>query len=105
MRICLLITKRIFSFSKFSRTIVKVQENTEFYWRYQRYSFVRQYFERPPLAYPPLIIFTHIFFLFLAIRRKCWPKSCRNQVANDNHKPKSNSVTSIFSKIEKNFNF
>jgi hypothetical protein len=93
-----------YSFLKFSRTIDKVQENTEFYWRYQRYSFVRGYFERPPLAYPPLIIFTHIFFIVLALQQKCCPRLCRKQIGDENRQPKSTTMTSIFSKIEKNFN-
>ncbi|UJR07511.1 hypothetical protein I4U23_011800 [Adineta vaga] len=80
----------------FTRTIDQIQDNTEFYWRYQRYSFVREYFERPPLAYPPLIVFTHIIFLCRSLRRKCCPKLCRNEVGNENAKSKLNILTSIF---------
>ncbi|CAF4434621.1 unnamed protein product, partial [Adineta steineri] len=77
----------------FTRTIDDIQENTEFYWRYQRYTFVREYFERPPLAYPPLIIFTHIIFLFIALKRKLCPTSFESQVTPENGKSKSKTVT------------
>ncbi|CAF1102784.1 unnamed protein product [Adineta steineri] len=83
----------------FTRTIDDIQENTEFYWHYQRYTFVREYFERPPLAYPPLIIFTHIIFLFLALKRKFCPKLCQNQVTHENDKSKLKTVTRIFKMI------
>ncbi|CAF4400661.1 unnamed protein product, partial [Adineta steineri] len=56
----------------FTDTIDKVKENTEFYWRSQRYSFIREYFEQPPCAYPPLIIFSHIALLIHYI----YSKSC-----------------------------
>ncbi|CAF3888305.1 unnamed protein product [Adineta steineri] len=54
----------------FTDTIDKVKENTEFYWRYQRYSFIREYFEQPPCAYPPLIIVSHIILLIRYIYSK-----------------------------------
>ncbi|UJR11905.1 hypothetical protein I4U23_016083 [Adineta vaga] len=54
----------------FADTIGKVQQNTEFFWRYQRYSFVREYFLRPILAYPPLTIIPHIILLSYAIKNK-----------------------------------
>ncbi|CAF1242408.1 unnamed protein product [Adineta steineri] len=83
----------------FTRTIDDIQENTEFYWRYQRYTFVREYFERPPLAYPPLIIFTHIMFLFIALKRKLCPTLLESQVTPENGKSKSKTVTRIFKMI------
>ncbi|CAF1116862.1 unnamed protein product, partial [Rotaria sordida] len=83
----------------FADTIGKVQENTEFYWRYQRYSFVREYFERLPLSYPPLIIIPHIILLFLTIYQKCCSKLSRNRVINENHVPLSKSFTRIFKMI------
>jgi hypothetical protein len=76
-----------------------VQENTEFYWRYQRYSFVREYFERPHLGYPPLIIFPHIVLAFLSLRQKFCPKLCNNQVEDEDRTSRLKSVTRIFSKI------
>ncbi|CAF1016322.1 unnamed protein product [Adineta steineri] len=83
----------------FTRTIDDIQENTEFYWHYQRYTFVREYFERPPLAYPPLIIFTHIFFLFLALKRKLCLKFCKSQVTHENDKSQPKTITRIFKMI------
>lgn len=83
-----------------SDSIGKVQENTEFYWRYQRYSFVREYFEHLPMSYPPLIIFSHILLLFLAIKRKFCPKLCLNQVTNEHHVPLSKRLTPIFSNFQ-----
>ncbi len=83
-----------------SHTIDKVEGNTEFYWRYQRYAFVREYFERPPLGYPPLIIFPHIVLAFLTLRRKFCPKLCHNHVGHTDHTSKLKSVTRIFSKID-----
>ncbi len=84
-----------------SDSIGKVQENTEFYWRYQRYSFVREYFERVPLGYPPLIIFSHFILLILFIQRKCCPRLFQNQVDDGNHVPISKRITPIFSKFDK----
>ena len=81
----------------FRDSIGKVQENTEFYWRYQRYSFVRDYFERVPLAYPPLIIFSHIFLLSRALVRKCCGKHCRNRVGENDRTPASRCFTPVFS--------
>ncbi|CAF3511447.1 unnamed protein product [Rotaria sp. Silwood1] len=84
----------------FADSIGKVQENTEFYWRYQRYSFVREYFERLPLSYPPLIVISHIILIILTIQQKCCP-SGRNQVANQNQVPWSKKFTRIFKMIPK----
>jgi len=84
-----------------SDSIGKVQENTEFYWRYQRYSFVREYFERLPLSYPPLIIISHILLIILLIRDKCCPKLFRNQVGDGNYLSISKRMTHMFSKFDK----
>jgi hypothetical protein len=84
-----------------SDSIGKVQENTEFYWRYQRYSFVREYFERVPLSYPPLIIISHILLIILFIRDKCCPKLFRNQVGDGNYLSISKRMTHMFSKFDK----
>ena len=42
----------------FSFTFQSVQDQTDLVWRYERYSLIREYFERPPL-FPPFIIFTN----------------------------------------------
>ncbi|CAF3258135.1 unnamed protein product [Rotaria sp. Silwood2] len=85
----------------FADSIGKVQQNTEFYWRYQRYSFVREYFERLPLSYPPLIVIPHIILLFLTIRHLCCLKLGRNQVVDENYIPLSKKFTRIFKMIPK----
>ncbi|CAF2084429.1 unnamed protein product [Rotaria magnacalcarata] len=85
----------------FADSIAKVQENTEFYWCYQRYSFVREYFERFPLTYSLLIIISQIIFLTLTIRQKCCSKWGRNQVADANQVPLLKKFTRIFKMIPK----
>ncbi|CAF0984122.1 unnamed protein product [Adineta steineri] len=69
----------------FTDTIDKVKENTEFYWRCQRYSFIREYFEQPPCAYPPLIIFSHII-LFI---RYIYSNSCCKRTKVNDHTSQS----------------
>ncbi|XP_047233899.1 transient receptor potential cation channel subfamily M member 4-like isoform X2 [Girardinichthys multiradiatus] len=50
----------------FSNTFTEVQANSEFYWKFQRYSLIVQYHFKPSLA-PPFIILSHIN---LFIKRK-----------------------------------
>ncbi|CAF4173280.1 unnamed protein product [Rotaria sp. Silwood2] len=83
----------------FTHSIDEVRENTDFYWRYQRYSFVREYFERLPLSYPPLIAISHIILLFLTIRRICCSKFGRNRVTTKNYVPLSKKFTRVFKMI------
>ncbi len=45
-----------------------MQTQTDLVWRYERYSLVREYFERPPL-FPPFIIFTHMIEIIKLILR------------------------------------
>ncbi|CAF1249047.1 unnamed protein product [Adineta ricciae] len=52
----------------FSFTFESVQTQTDLVWRYERYSFVREYFDRPPL-FPPFILITHFFELCKLILR------------------------------------
>ncbi|CAM4805119.1 unnamed protein product [Rotaria magnacalcarata] len=80
----------------FADSIGKVQENTEFYWRYQRYSFVREYFEHLPLSYPPLIIISHIILIILNIKNICCSSVCRHRIVRDDHLPISKKFTRIF---------
>ena len=44
---------------EFSFTFQSVQTQTDLVWRYERYSLIREYFDRPPL-FPPLIFLTHL---------------------------------------------
>ncbi|XP_078093553.1 transient receptor potential cation channel subfamily M member 5-like [Mustelus asterias] len=43
----------------FSYTFNKVQENSDIYWKFQRYNLIVEYHQRPALA-PPFIILSHI---------------------------------------------
>jgi hypothetical protein len=92
--------KKYYPFLTCSDTIGKIQQNTEFYWRYQRYSYVREYFQRPILSYPPLIIVPHIILLGYTIKHKLCSKLSKNQVNDDNSVSKLNSWTPIFSKCD-----
>ncbi|CAF3987348.1 unnamed protein product, partial [Rotaria sp. Silwood2] len=80
----------------FADSIGKVQANTEFYWRYQRYSFVREYFEHLPLSYPPLIIVSHIILIILTIQNIRCSKLGRNRVAHNHYVPISKRLTRTF---------
>ncbi|UJR29010.1 hypothetical protein I4U23_010228 [Adineta vaga] len=83
----------------FADSIVKVQENTEFYWRYQRYSFVREYFERLPLSYPPLIFISHLCLLVLSIRRTFCAKFCQTEVNPEVFSSTLKRITPVFKMI------
>ena len=54
-----------------SFTFTEVQEQTDQVWYFQRYSVVKEYYERPALA-PPLIIIIHIYYLGKYLRQKCY---------------------------------
>lgn len=53
-----------------SYTFERVQENSEKVWRFYRYHLIHEYFDRPTLA-PPLIILSHIKRLVIHFKRKC----------------------------------
>ncbi|KAM9424664.1 transient receptor potential cation channel subfamily M member 4-like [Pholidichthys leucotaenia] len=53
----------------FSYTFSKVQENSDIYWKFQRYNLIVQYHSRPSLA-PPFIILSHINLLIKRHIRK-----------------------------------
>ncbi|KAL8572120.1 hypothetical protein ACOMHN_052917 [Nucella lapillus] len=54
----------------FSYTFQRVQDETDNHWNYQRFSLVREYYERPWLP-PPFIVFSHVFMLIMWCVRKC----------------------------------
>ncbi|KAL3836664.1 hypothetical protein ACJMK2_022086 [Sinanodonta woodiana] len=54
----------------FSYTFQMVQDNTDMHWYFQRYSLIHEYYNRPFLA-PPLILIVHVFQLIRAIVRNC----------------------------------
>ncbi|XP_038079151.1 transient receptor potential cation channel subfamily M member 2-like isoform X2 [Patiria miniata] len=53
----------------FSYTFSAVQENTDVFWRFQRYDLIKEYFNRPALV-PPFIIIAHISFLVRFLIKK-----------------------------------
>ncbi|XP_048868863.1 transient receptor potential cation channel subfamily M member 4-like isoform X3 [Brienomyrus brachyistius] len=53
----------------FSHTFAKVQDNSDIYWKFQRYRLIEEYHSRPSLA-PPFIILSHLhLFIKRNIRR------------------------------------
>ena len=44
----------------FSNTFEKIQANSQKIWKFYRYTYIREYYYRPPLA-PPLIIIGHFY--------------------------------------------
>ncbi|CAF1184562.1 unnamed protein product [Rotaria sordida] len=56
--------------SVFGHEIDEVKENDKFYWHRQRYRMVREYYEKPALAYPPLSLFVYIKLLIKKIVMK-----------------------------------
>jgi hypothetical protein len=63
----------------FSFTFQTVQVHTDLVWRYERYSLIREYFDRPPL-FPPLIIITHLIDLMKFIIRHSSKRTNTTQV-------------------------
>ncbi|GAB1292064.1 Transient receptor potential cation channel subfamily M member 4 [Apodemus speciosus] len=53
----------------FSYTFSKVQDNSDLYWKAQRYSLIREFHSRPALA-PPLIIISHLRLLIKWLHRR-----------------------------------
>lgn len=50
----------------FSNTFEKIQANSQKIWKFYRYTYIREYYYRPPLA-PPLIIIGHFYRKRLSI--------------------------------------
>jgi hypothetical protein len=53
----------------FSFSINYVQASNKYFWRYQQYELIREYFEKPMFAYPPLSLFVYILMLFQLLKR------------------------------------
>lgn len=64
-----------------SSTFQKLQANTNEIWRFQRYRLVFEYFHTPSLP-PPLVIFSHLFYIVRDMFRK--PKRNQLDVADRN---------------------
>ncbi|XP_052080210.1 transient receptor potential cation channel subfamily M member 1-like isoform X2 [Mytilus californianus] len=54
----------------FSNTFQKVQDNAVLIWKFHRYSLVHEYYERPVLA-PPLIIINHLYIGYFVYHKWC----------------------------------
>lgn len=59
----------------FSTTINRVENNTKYFWRYQRYTFIQEYFEKPVVPASPIIVISYLgliiryaYFLFISRR-------------------------------------
>ncbi|CAF1134485.1 unnamed protein product [Rotaria sp. Silwood1] len=65
----------------FSYTFESVQNQTDHVWRYERYSFIREYFDRPPL-FPPFIIITHLIEFIKFLIRLCSTRNNSNMKKN-----------------------
>ncbi|XP_037550434.1 transient receptor potential cation channel subfamily M member 5 [Nematolebias whitei] len=53
----------------FSYTFQVVQGNTDIFWKFQRYNLIVEYYSRPALA-PPFIIISHLSQLFLSLVKR-----------------------------------
>jgi len=62
----------------FSYTFGVIQENSAKVWRYYRYSLIYEYYSKPVLA-PPLIILSHIWRLGRYIYHLCWDRDYKSQ--------------------------
>jgi len=50
-----------------SFSINDVQDKNEFFWRYQRYELIREYFEKPIFAFPPFSLLVYVWLLIKII--------------------------------------
>ncbi|GAB1610169.1 hypothetical protein Ahia01_001302900 [Argonauta hians] len=62
----------------FSYTFQNVQENTDLHWNFQRYGLIFEFYTRPPLP-PPLILLNHIYLLCKYLYRKKTNKEYENK--------------------------
>ncbi|XP_064594682.1 transient receptor potential cation channel subfamily M member-like 2 isoform X2 [Liolophura sinensis] len=54
----------------FSFTFQKIQDNTDLHWYFLRYNLIYDYYDRPPLP-PPFIIVSHLYLLAVRCFRRC----------------------------------
>ncbi|KAK6180329.1 hypothetical protein SNE40_012504 [Patella caerulea] len=55
----------------FSYTFQKIQDNTDLHWYFQRYQLVHEYYSRPFLP-PPAIIIVHVYLFIKYLKGKCF---------------------------------
>ena len=77
------------------------KNQTDLVWRYERYLLIREYFDRPPL-FPPFIILTHVYDLFKLFGRCCLARR-RNQTDFEGGKSFSKYYRWIFFDLIKKF--
>ncbi|CAF3417924.1 unnamed protein product [Rotaria sp. Silwood1] len=46
--------------SVFSTTVNRVENNNKYFWRYQRYILIQEYFEKPVLGASPIILVSYV---------------------------------------------
>ena len=81
-------------FSFHSDTFQKVQDNSEKVWRFHRFSLVYEYYERPAL-FPPLILLNHIYRAVRWLVVRC-SKCCNKGIHTRNSFSKSPSYSFRF---------
>ncbi|XP_022084590.1 transient receptor potential cation channel subfamily M member 5-like [Acanthaster planci] len=62
-------------------TFTAVQENTDTYWKFQRYQLIKEYYRRPAVV-PPFIVVAHLFQLVRYVWDRCCPKHKMYRVPN-----------------------
>ncbi|WAR05104.1 TMP2L-like protein [Mya arenaria] len=67
----------------FSNTFEKVQDNADKHWFFQRFSLIHEYYTRPVL-FPPLILLAHIFLVFRFVCESC----CRGAMKKEREETK-----------------
>ena len=50
-----------------SFSINEIHDKNEYIWRYQRYELIREYFEKPLFAFPPLSLLAYIGWFISAV--------------------------------------
>lgn len=79
----------------FSVTISKVQNNAEYFYRRQRYIITREYFEKPIIPVPPLILLCYLWMLI----QYFWHRWRPNCTRNNEHEEDECNLIKIFSRF------
>ncbi|KAK3089311.1 hypothetical protein FSP39_002598 [Pinctada imbricata] len=81
----------------FSDTFQKVQDNSEKVWKFHRFSLVYEFYDRPTLI-PPLIVLNHIFRGIRWLLHRCTGKFKYNNVFKRRLSPKDDERLRLFEK-------
>jgi hypothetical protein len=79
----------------FSTTINRVENNAKYFYHYQRYKLTQEYFEKPIMPVPPLIL---IWYLGM-IAQFIWNQLTRRCRKRTNNKQDKYQMIKIFSKF------